>query len=71
MYFPPADPVDARDKVSGCLGSHQFQDTTITVTRGDYSPLMKRMADNLEKAKVISYLPRALLMELFVLLALG
>ena len=57
LYIVPlADPVDANDTVSGCLGSHQFQGTTITVTRGDYSPLMKRMADNLEKAKVNSHM---------------
>ena len=38
------------------LGSHDFSSGSdvvkFNVTRGDYSPLMKAMADNLEKAKV-------------------
>ena len=40
------------------LGSHQFtpkgwsSPATFRVTRGDYSPLMKLVAENLDKAKV-------------------
>ena len=44
--------VDGADKVHGLLGSYQFEGSTITVTRGDYSPLMKSMVDNLKMAQV-------------------
>ena len=40
------------------LGTHEFKnddgsEVTFRVTRGDYSPLMKLLVDNLAKAKVI------------------
>ncbi|XP_064403750.1 dipeptidyl peptidase 3-like [Halichondria panicea] len=44
-------PVDDADTVHGLLGSHQFEGSTIAVTRGDYSPLMKSMVDNLKMAQ--------------------
>ena len=42
-----ASPAEAK-----LLGRHKFEDVEFNVTRGDYSPLMKAMADNLEKAQV-------------------
>lgn len=33
------------------LGSYEFEGTTFNVTRGDYSPLMAGVADNLNRAK--------------------
>ena len=52
--------IDQKDAVpeAASLGSHVFlpkgSDTPVTfnVTRGDYAPLMKLLADNLAKAKV-------------------
>ena len=44
--------VDSSDKVALLLGDHQFRDQAILVTRGDYSPLMARMIQNLEAAQV-------------------
>ena len=40
------------------LGTHEFKngdgnEVTFRVTRGDYSPVMKLLVDNLAKAKVI------------------
>ena len=40
------------------LGTHEFKnddgnEVTFRVTRGDYSPLIKLLVDNLAKAKVI------------------
>ncbi len=46
-------PVDGEDKVAKILGEHSHQSHTIRVTRGDYAPLMQKMIDNLEKAKVL------------------
>ena len=40
------------DKVSSVLGDHKYKNSTIKITRGDYSPLMKRVVRNLELAKV-------------------
>ena len=34
------------------LGDHSYQNCSISVVRGDYAPLMQRMVENLEKAKV-------------------
>eukprot|EP00057_Strongylocentrotus_purpuratus_P016281 XP_011670755.1 PREDICTED: dipeptidyl peptidase 3-like [Strongylocentrotus purpuratus] len=33
------------------FGSYEFEGTTFNVTRGDYSPLMAGVADNLSRAK--------------------
>ncbi|GCB86544.1 hypothetical protein scyTo_0027285, partial [Scyliorhinus torazame] len=33
-------------------GVYQFDGATFRVVRGDYSPLMKKVVENLEKAKV-------------------
>ena len=40
------------DKVVTVLGSHEFKGCTFRVERGDYSGLLKRVVENLEKAKV-------------------
>ena len=34
------------------LGTYNFEGVTVNVTRGDYSPLLKLVSDNLLKAKV-------------------
>jgi dipeptidyl-peptidase-3 len=39
------------DPISCLLGSHQYKNVTITITRGDYSPLMNRMVLQLQEAK--------------------
>lgn len=39
------------DPALACLGINQFRNVEINVTRGDYSNLLKRVADNLLKAK--------------------
>lgn len=46
-----ADPCDPGDKVAGVLGTHPFRGTTVSITRGDYAPIMQRMVQNLQKAK--------------------
>lgn len=46
------DPIDQHDSVAGLLGPHTHEGTTIIVSRGDYAPLMQRMCENLDKAKV-------------------
>ena len=48
-----AEPCDNKDHVASLLGTYNYQSTTIKVTRGDYAPLMQRMVDNLDKAKVL------------------
>ena len=47
-----AEPCGGEDRVAGLLGTYSYQSSTIKVTRGDYAPLMQRMIENLEKAKV-------------------
>lgn len=51
---PPSldKPYDKDDKIAALLGEHRYQNCSISVTRGDYSTLMERMIENLEKAKV-------------------
>lgn len=44
--------MDEDDKVASLLGNHPFESCTIEVTRGDFSPLMAKMIENLAKAKV-------------------
>ena len=46
------DPCEPDDGTACVLGEHQYKGHCIRVTRGDYSPLMKRMVDSLRKAKV-------------------
>ncbi len=46
-----ANPFGEKDNVASILGTHLYKDTTVVVTRGDYSPLMKRINDELMKAK--------------------
>ena len=48
--YPGAD--GEEDKVVTVLGSHEFKGCTFRVERGDYSGLLKRVVENLEKAKV-------------------
>ena len=49
----PADSCGPEDEVAAMLGTHTHKGVTINLTRGDYAPLMKRMEDNLKKAKVM------------------
>ena len=49
--------MDDEDDVAKVLGEHSYQSHTILVTRGDYAPLMQKMVDNLEKAKVERDIP--------------
>ncbi|XP_044125836.1 dipeptidyl peptidase 3 isoform X3 [Bufo gargarizans] len=43
---------DATSDLSNLLGQFEFEGHAIEVTRGDYSPLLLRVRENLEKAKV-------------------
>ena len=52
-YIHVAEPYDSEDSVASLLGTYSYQSATVKVTRGDYAPLMQRMIDNLEKAKVM------------------
>ena len=36
------------------LGTHRFKDVQITISRGDYAPLMNRMVQELSEAKKYS-----------------
>lgn len=47
-----AEPYDSEDHVASLLGTYSYQSATVKVSRGDHAPLMQRMIDNLEKAKV-------------------
>lgn len=38
--------------MAAVLGEHRYKEQTIKVVRGDYAPLLKRVVDNLQKAKV-------------------
>ena len=40
------------DKVTSVLGSHEFKGCTFRVERGDYSGILKKVVENLERAKV-------------------
>lgn len=40
------------DKVVAVLGSHEFKGCTFKVERGDYSGILKKVVENLDKAKV-------------------
>lgn len=42
---------DKADDALPYLGDHDFEGNSITVTRGDYNSLMKKVVENLEKAK--------------------
>ena len=44
------------DKVASILGSHEFEGCTFKVERGDYSGILKKVVENLEKAKVHLYI---------------
>lgn len=52
LSLPSDDPCDSDDGTANLLGEHQFKGHSICVTRGDYAPLMKRVAESLTKAKV-------------------
>jgi dipeptidyl-peptidase-3 len=45
------DPCGTSDRVAAVLGEHKYKDSTIQVARGDYSPLLQRVVENLKKAK--------------------
>ena len=60
QFFPHsviAEPVTCKtgikDTVAEILGSFDIQGATLKVTRGDYSPILKRLIRRLESAKVI------------------
>ena len=40
------------DDVYTCLGKHMYKSSAIYIKRGDYAPLLKRVNENLQKAKV-------------------
>lgn len=54
VVLVPADSCGPEDDVAAMLGTHTHKGVTINLTRGDYAPLMKRMEDNLKKAKVMN-----------------
>jgi len=43
-----------KDNIAAVLGSHKFKDCTFKVERGDYSGILKKVVENLEKAKACS-----------------
>ncbi|XP_031572146.1 dipeptidyl peptidase 3-like [Actinia tenebrosa] len=46
-----AEPLNGvEDKMSSLIASHEYKRCTIKITRGDYSGLLKRVVENLEKA---------------------
>ena len=57
------DPCESDDGTAHLLGEHQYKGHCIHVTRGDYSPLMKRIVESLKKAKV-SVVPLKIFQEL-------
>ena len=48
------DPYSESDTTAGILGNHRFKDTSVTVSRGDYAPIMKRINEELSKAKDVA-----------------
>ena len=40
------------DKVASLLGSHKFKGCTFRVERGDYSGILRKVVENLERAEV-------------------
>ena len=55
MYVGEAyqDSEGREDTVAKLLGKHDYKGCEILITRGDYSPLLKRLVENLKMAKVI------------------
>lgn len=49
-----ADPAGDDDDIAHLVGSHNFREKAVNITRGDYSHLMRRVVDNLQLAKVSS-----------------
>lgn len=43
-----------KDNIAGLLGSHEFKGCTFKIERGDYSGILTKVVENLEKAKVCS-----------------
>ena len=43
-----------QDKIAVLLGSHEFKGCTFKVERGDYSGILTRVVENLEKTKACS-----------------
>lgn len=43
-----------KDNIAGLLGSHEFKGFTFKIERGDYSGILTKVVENLEKAKVCS-----------------
>eukprot|EP00794_Sanderia_malayensis_P020439 gene20439-22454_t len=40
-----------KDDVAGILGNYELKDASLRITRGDYSPLLNRVVQNLQSAK--------------------
>lgn len=52
-FLSPAEPLNGvEDKMSPLIASHEYKGCTIKISRGDYSGLLKRVVENLEKAVV-------------------
>lgn len=43
-----------QDNIAALLGSHEFKGCTFKVERGDYSGILTKVVENLEKAKACS-----------------
>ncbi len=52
VHPPPAEACYPGDKTAAYLGKHSYKGTTISITRGDYAPILDRVVANLNKAKV-------------------
>lgn len=52
LATPCPGPSGEEDTMATLIGSHEYKGCTIKVTRGDYSGLLRRVVESLEKAKV-------------------
>ena len=52
LFLPAAEPLDSNDTLAALLGDHTHNSTHITVTRGDYAPILEQVVQNLQEAKV-------------------
>ena len=49
---PCSGPNEEEDNVAAILGSSEFKGCTFRIERGDYSGILSKVVENLEKAKV-------------------